>query len=464
MRGVYSRVATALLRSAPRRPEWRLVASFALVILTGAFLLMLPAASTNGEWTPLRPAFFTAMSAGCVTGLSVVDVSTHFSRFGQIVIMLLMQIGGLGLMTFGTFVLVLAGRRLSMRDEALMLESLGAAEDGFSVRRLLKRTIYFSLIFETIGAGLLFCRFMARGFEWPKAAYHGVFHAVSGFCNAGLALYKDNLVGFQNDPVIVLTIASLFILGGIGFPVFYDLTSVALRRRERGHRHVLNLHSRVVFFMTASLIVLGTLLFLLSDWKHALRDLPVGDKITGAIFQATTPRTAGFNVVPMDSISDAGNALTMLLMAIGGAPGSTAGGIKVTSVFVMLLCMVGFLRGRQATVYRGRTITQATVRAAIATVMLCLLTIFTVYGILLAIEPSQPGTSRAAQLLYETISAFCTVGLSLDLTPTLQPLSQWVVALAMFVGRLGPVTLALTIARKPIADTIRYPEEPLSVA
>ncbi|MDD5706665.1 MAG: potassium transporter TrkG [Kiritimatiellae bacterium] len=446
------------------KPQWAMVAAFAVTILIGAALLTLPAASTGGE--PLRPleALFTATSATCVTGLTVVDVGARLTLFGQLVVLSLIQLGGLGIMTLGTFLLVLTGRRLSMRNESILLTSLGSDEVP-ALRSLLYRTITFTLLIESCGAILLTWRHLEGGMAPVRAIYYGVFHAVSAFCNAGFALFPNNssLISMSGDTSYLIAVALLITSGGLGFLVLHNLSVFKFWRRSRRTRGRITMHSRMALSATVFLIATGGLAFLALEQNASLAGLSWDDKTVGALFQSVTVRTAGYNSVPMSSLSEPGRLLSIGLMFVGGAPGSTAGGVKTTTMIVLILTILAMIRGRHTTLYRGRAIPEAVVREAIVIFMLSIFFITAAFGALMLTEAPAPGSAASLPLLFETVSAFATVGLSLDVTPGLSAAGRIIIIMAMFVGRLGPLTVALIVGRSGTGERLQYPEEEVVV-
>lgn len=444
------------------KPQWLIAGAFLVAILIGAALLRLPFASAVGQQTDSLTALFTATSACCVTGLVVVDTGSHFSLFGQAVILALIQIGGIGIMTLGTYLLVLVGRRLSVQNEFVLINAFGI-EDVHGLPSLLHRALLFTLFFEGAGTALLSWRYLEQGVAPRQAVYYGFFHAVSAYCNAGFSLHADSLVSMQTDPVYVLSAAALIIFGGLGFLVLYNLSSFKFWRRNRRTRGRITLHTRIVVATTLLLLLGATLLFLVAEWHTALAGMPLNMKLTSAFFTSTTARTAGFNVVPMTDLSVVGRFLTIPLMFIGAGPGSTAGGIKVTTFVVLLLTIVAMLRGRSETDLRARTIPIAVVREAMVIFTLSIFTVAFIFGLLLITESPLPGTDLSERLLFETASAFGTVGLSLDTTSTLSSAGRILIIICMYIGRLGPLTAALVIGTREGGQHIRYPEEEIVV-
>jgi len=447
-------------------PHALVALGFGVAILMGSGLLMLPAAGSGGRALPWVSALFTATSATCVTGLSVINVGTDLSLFGQIVVLVLVQLGGLGITSFGTFVLVLAGRRLSLQSEFVLVDAYGAGGVK-GLRALLVWTILLTLLFEGAGTAVLYWRYRVAGIEPGlhagalRTLYYAVFHAVSMFCNAGFSLHSDSLCRFLHDPCYLATASVLIILGGLGFLTLYNLVTIKFWRRDLRERGRLALHTKIVLTATGLLLVGGTLLLLLHEWEASLKGLPFLHKITGAAFQAVTAHTAGANVLPMSQVSEGSRYVTSILMFIGGSPGSMAGGIKTTTLVVLVMTVYAMCRRRRETIIFSRTITNTVVRKAIVIFFLVLTLILVAFGVLLWTEaPQGDGASR---LLFETISASTTVGLSIDTTPLLSTVGRCVVILCMYIGRLGPLAVALLISSDDEPLRIRYPEEEVVV-
>jgi len=435
---------------------------FLAAILTGSVLLLLPAASPSGQWMPPLTALFTATSATCVTGLTVIDISSELTLFGQIVVLSLIQIGGLGITTFGTFLLVLVGRRLSVQSEFVLMDAYGVDEVN-GLRALLLWTVAFTLFFEGIGTLLLWTRYAESGIlSSGRALYFAAFHAVSAFCNAGFSLHPDSLVSFRHDPLYLATVCSLIVCGGLGFLVLYNIVTIKFWRRNLKTRGRISLHTRIVLTTTLLLILLGTFLFGLHEWSNTLNGLPLRDKLANAVFHSVTARTAGFNSVPMGAIRELTRFTTTLLMFVGGSPGSSAGGVKTTTVVVLFMTIISMCKNRRETVVFSRTLPNAIVREAIVIFLLAIFMILTAYGVLLWTEfPKMTGD--ASKLFFETVSAFATVGLSIDHTHTLSGAGRCVIIVCMFVGRLGPLAVALMIGNRDELQRIRYPQEEVVV-
>lgn len=436
------------------QPTKLIVLSFFLVILMGTLLLLLPAASRDGKSAGLITALFTATSAVCVTGLVVVDTYEHWTVFGQVVILSLIQIGSLGLITFATFFSTLIGRKMRLKSMILAQESINYFSlEG--IMRLIKKVVLVTLCIEVAGALLLSTRFVPQ--YGLKGFYLGLFHSISAFGNAGFDLMSVSGAGqyvsltqYNNDPVVIYTVASLIIIGGLGFVVWKDLYDY---RKTK----MLLLHTKLVLTITALLIVLGTVLFFIFESGNSatMGKLDLAGKINASIFQSVTTRTAGFNTVDLNSMNDISKFLTIIFMFIGAAPGSTAGGIKVTTFGIILFAIISQLKGSDETVIFKRRVSFTTVSKALAIVGLSASLVLLFATIILAIEDKP-----MINVLYEVTSAFGTVGLSTGMTPDLHSASKLLLILMMFLGRVGPVTFALALtlrSHKNDSDTI-YPE------
>lgn len=418
----------------------RLIAlSFFLVILIGAGLLMLPIASKGAPAAPLD-ALFTATSATCVTGLIVRDTFTGWTTFGQIVIITLIQLGGLGFMTVITLVSFAVGKRLSLYDRKVLMQSAGNTTLN-GVGGLIRRIVPFTFLIELTGAALLATRFVPA-FGWGRGLYASVFHAISAFCNAGFDLMGmrepySSLTSFVADPVVNLTVCLLIVIGGLGFLVWRDV----LRCRFRFSRF--QLHTKLVLVTSGILILAGWALFLLFERNASMAPLTWPQRVLASLFQSVSPRTAGFNTVDLSALSESGNLLTDVLMLIGGSPGSTAGGIKTTTVAVLFLSAVASAKGRMRVNAFRFSVDRETLRQASSVVMiylsLALLSVLT----LCAIEPFS-----LKEILFEVCSAVGTVGLSMGITPQLGAVSRVILILLMYAGRLGGLTFVLLFSQR----------------
>ena len=440
-------------------PGRRVVAYFAGTILVGSLLLFLPVSSADSPISYLD-ALFTATSAVCVTGLIVVDTGTAFSTFGQIVILVLIQLGGLGIMTFATLLLVLAGARLTV-SHRLGLDQSFTTGGGMSSSTLLLAVIGMTLVIELIGGLLMFPHFNAR-FPTGEAAWHSAFHSVSAFCNAGFSTFPDSLESFNGSPTLILTFGALIIFGGLGFIVIAELLSRATGRTNR-----LSLHTKICLSLSAGLIVLGAVAFLVQEWNASLSEGAPGFKIVNAFFQSVTCRTAGFNTTPQRELTEVSLLLTMALMFIGGCPGSTAGGIKVTTIAIVFLTVYSRFRGRRSVSAFKRSINNESIIRAVSVFILASLIVLILFGgLMLAWEQTVRHTLSHgwfADNLFETVSAFGTVGLSLGLTPDLTPPGKIIIVVAMFIGRVGLLTLAFAFARPRARGELTYAEETVMV-
>jgi trk system potassium uptake protein TrkH len=439
----------------PRRPPlspYRVVmVAFATVITLGTLLLALPVSHAPGVRIGLLDAFFTATSAVCVTGLIVVDTASAWSRFGQTVIMLLIQAGGLGIITLGTLFAFALGRRFSLRERLRLQAEIGALHVG-GVVRLVRHLLLFTFSCELVGTLILLTRFRQL-LPDREAAFHALFHSVSAFNNAGFALYPDSLVRFGDDPLVLLTLAGLFMVGGFSFVALANL----VLHMAGGRRFPLLLNTRIATLTTALLVVGATLLLLLFEWSNSssLGGMSLEGKLLAAFFQAVTPRTAGFNSIDYVDLREVSVVFTMLLMFIGANPASTGGGMKTVTFYVLLGSAWSQIRGRgELTTFRRRITNETVVRAG-TIALLSLMLIATVTVVLSLSDPNLPFRAVA----FETFSAFGTVGLSLGITADLSPMGKLVIAVLMFVGRLGPLTAALALAEKRPDTSVGYPPE-----
>ena len=436
-------------------PARILALGFAAIILVGSLLLSLPIAWEPGRHVSYLDALFTATSAVCVTGLVVVNTAETFSTFGEVVIMLLIQAGGLGFMTLSTLFAVLLGKRITFRERLVIQEALGQLSPA-GVVRLVLYIASVTLAFELAGALLLTLYWWAR-YDMPfgLAAYRGLFHAVSAFNNAGFDIFssdRPNLERFAGDPVVTLVIGGLIIAGGIGFTVIADVT-----RRLGNPRHRLSLHARLALATTAVLLVLGTVIIAVAEWRNpaTLGHLPLHRKLLAAFFHSVTPRTAGFNMLPMAELTDLTVLTTTVLMFIGGSPAGTAGGIKTTTLALLLATVRATVRGDEELVLMQRRVPTAVAARALAlTVMAAGLVLAVTMGMLLVDGHSLEAT------VFEVVSAFGTVGLSLGITPELSAAGKLLIIGTMYAGRVGPLTLAVALTRRGRrVRPVRYPEE-----
>jgi trk system potassium uptake protein TrkH len=419
------------------QPARVMVVTFVLAGVAGAALLALPESTESRVPLAFVDALFTAFSAVCVTGLGVVDTPTTFSAFGELVLVLLIQAGGLGIMTFSTAAVVLAGERLSMRHESAAA-SLLKAEDHSKIADLLRLTFKVTVVVEGVGILLLTGLFMLHGDGAATAAWRGLFTAISAFCNAGFALQSDNLIGYQLSPGVLGVVGLLIILGGTG-----PLVVAAVAARARSVRKGLDLHAKLVVVTTVALLLAGFLLMAAAEWNHTLKGMSFTDKVMNAFFLSVTPRTAGFNSIDYAAVTPATFTLTLVLMFVGGSPGSTAGGIKTTTLAVLVLLVRQAFRGDARVNAFGYSLKVEALREAVAVTVL---SVVTVLGLLLSLNLTQAMPFDMA--LFESISAVGTVGLSVGGTARLDEVGKVLVTLGMLAGRVGPLTLLLVVANR----------------
>ncbi len=443
-------------------PARLMVSSFAAVILVGALLLSLPQASAAPEAVRPVDALFTATSAVCVTGLIVKDTGGDFTLFGQMVILVLIQLGGLGIMTFSVSLALVLGRTLS-KSRAVVMQDMLDQESVREVFNLVRFLAAATLVIEAAGALALFTCFARRQgltlATLPRLAHSAVFHSVSAFCNAGFSLYSTSFEAWRSDVWVNGIIASLIVLGGLGFPVLRDLALVGKRRRlreERGPR--LRMQTKVVLWTSAVLIVVGAVVFYFVDAGDTLAGHPFGTRALASLFQSVTARTAGFNTVRIASVGHAGLLLLLVLMFIGASPGSTGGGVKTTTAATLWSAGWSTLRGRPRTEMFRRTVPRGVVRRAVA-LLTCSALALAVAGVALMSVEDQP----FRDLVFELFSAFGTVGLSTGATPKLTDAGRLIITAVMFVGRLGPLTLALLFVGEARQASYAYPEERLMI-
>ncbi len=435
------------LKREPRAEEW-LVFGFLGIILLGTLLLALPVSTRDGHSIGLFDSLFTATSAVCVTGLVAVDTGTTFSPFGQAVLLVLIQVGGLGFMVFATRVMMMLGRRISIKNRLLIRESMNGASLS-NLGTLARRYLLLALGIEAVGAALLAIRFVPM-FGLRRGAWFAVYHAVSAFCNAGFDLFGhfSSLTGFAADPLVLITVATLIVLGGLGFSVILEV----LRNRQ-GLKN-LSLHARIVLTFTLALLLMGMAFYALVERGKL--------DMLNAFFQSVTMRTAGFNSVDLSSLTDGSKLFSSLLMMIGASPASTGGGMKTTTVAVVVLLIVSVVKGEDGVNAARRRISGDTVRRALAVVTL-FLTMLTLGTLSLSIIEN--GRFSLADILFECSSAMGTVGVSAIGTPNLHPVSRALLMPMMFLGRVGPLTLAVAVARRQdyIKPVAKFPEEKIMI-
>ena len=428
-----------------------IILGFAALILLGSLLLMLPFATQSGQGASFFDALFTSTSAVCVTGLVIHDTATYWSTFGHIIIITLIQIGGMGIVTVAVAVFVLSGKRIGLKQRSTMQEAISAHKVG-GIVRLTGFIVRTALLIELIGALIMAPSFI-KEFGTLKGIWYALFHSISAFCNAGFDLMGvkspfSSVTYFVGNPAINFAIMALIVVGGIGFMTWEDIKTNKLRIRE------CRMQSKVILSTTLALILLPAIYFYFLEFS----DMPLNERIWSSLFQSVTPRTAGFNVVDLTKISEVGSAITILLMLIGGSPGSTAGGMKTTTLAVMLSTMVSVFQRREHTHFFGRRVNEDTIRSA-ATVLMMYITLFLTGGLIISRVEGLPLLS----CLYETASAIGTVGLSLGITPGLGIISKIILILLMYIGRVGGLTLIFSTLSASRGNTSRLPQEKITV-
>lgn len=427
-------------------PPRVLALGFGGLILLGAFLLNLPIASQDGQSIGFINSFFTAASSVCVTGLVVVNTAYHWTLFGQIVIITLIQMGGLGFMTLATIVALVMGKKISLKERLVIKEQLNQ-ETMSGLVRLTKYVILATFIIEGLGALLLATRFIPE-YGIKTGIWYSVFHAISAFCNAGFDILGDSIAPYVGDAVINLTICGLIILGGLGFTVYIDIFRNKIFRR-------FHLHTKLVLLITAFLLIGGAVIFYLLEMNNpeTLANLSFSERVLASFFQSTVPRTAGFYSVNMGSLYDTSVFLLIILMFIGGSPGSTAGGIKTTTFGALVLTTMSVIRGDKDVVVFKKRLSYDVINKAIAIIMVELLIVIGVSFILTITE-----SAGFLDLLFETTSAIATVGLTTGITPDLSDFGKVLLSVTMYVGRVGPLTMAFAFSRKHKHLNFKYSE------
>lgn len=437
-------------RVTPPNPSKAVVLGFAIAIVVGALLLMLPVSAEGPGGSSIRVALFTSTSAICVTGLTVVDTATYFTPFGQGVIAMLIQIGGLGIMTGASLLFLAVSRRIGLRTRMVTQTERNALNLG-DLRRVVIAVVSFSFLAEAVFALILTIRFWSEGgVGFATGLWRGVFHAVSAFNNAGFSLFSDNLIGYVTDPTVTLTVAFAVIMGGLGFPVWLDL-----RRRRRTPKRW-SLHTKIMLVSTVGLVLGGWLFLTAVEWDNSgtFGPLSAPGKILAGFFASVVPRTAGFNSVDYADMHPEGLLITDMLMFVGGGSGSTAGGIKVTTFALLAMMAIAEVRGRRDVVAFRRRVPSTAQRQALTIAFAAVNAV--VLGALALMVTSSFGFSET---LFEAISAFATVGLSTGITPHLSSAGDAILIGLMYLGRVGPLTLAVALVLREHDQRFRYPEE-----
>ncbi len=446
-------------------PAQLFVGSFAVLIVLGTVGFRVLPGLYIDEPLSWLDAFFTATSAVCVTGLIVVDTATFFTGWGQAYILLLIQVGGLGIITFTSLIITTFGLRLSLRQESITRATADIAPN-VDHRRLTRHIVLFTFAMEALGMLLLYALWV-EDFGFAGAAWPAVFHAVSAFCNAGFSIFSDSLMAFQDGPFLLTTIMALIVLGGIGFLALEEL--YMQQRSQKARRSFrLSLHTRIVLVTTGALLVGGWVLLTSFEWQNTLDGMPVLHKLVNGLFMSVTPRTAGFNTIDYQHASNPTNFLTVLLMSIGGSPGSTAGGLKTTTFALIGLVAWSRLRGYTLVHVWNRTVPEDTVQRAVGVFVLVFAIVAAAIFVFASTEIEWIAYTDSAgflPIMFEATSAFNTVGLSMGMTDGLSSTGRLITILLMFVGRVGPLTFAASLARRKTGarGQFRYAREDVAI-
>ena len=434
-------------------PSRKLILGFLLAILVGTFLLMMPFSLKEGEKLSFLSSLFTIVSAVCVTGLTVVDVSKVFSPVGTTIIIFFIQLGGLGVMTFSSIIFLATGKKMTFYERELLKEERNADSSG-EIADFIKKLLFIVFIIESIGAVILTTQFIGQMSFW-KAIYYGIFHSISAFCNAGFALYSNNLEGFKSNIVINLTIGYLITLGGIGFAVITSFITVVRNGVDR-----FNLTSKMAILISIILTFGGMILFFILEYSNpnTIGDLNIFQKVLASYFQSVTLRTAGFNTVPLGDLRSSTIFISCILMFIGASPGSTGGGIKTTTFGVIMFYVIGIAKKKENIEVFNRRIDWEILNRALAILVIAITYVAFIITCILVID-----NFSIDQVVFEVISAFGTVGLTLGITPNLSVISKLLIIITMFVGRLGPLTFALAIGESKKKAISKYPKENILV-
>lgn len=440
-------------------PERIFILSFAGLIFFGAFLLSMPFSSTRGHLS-FVDALFSSASAVCVTGLVVIDIGKDLSFAGQVITIFLFQVGGLGIITFSAFFFILMGRGISFKEREIVQSAFLPIPHGHFYQ-VLKSVLWFTFVFEALGTLALWMRFRLD-FPPGEAFYQAVYHAISAFNNCGYSLFSNSLESYQGDAVVNVVIMVLIVAGGIGFVVQYEVLA-----RLKGRLKRLSVHSKIVLIATGILILSGALLFYGFERGSSLKGLPLKNQVLASLFQSVVPRTAGFNTVNIGLLANETIFMIILLMFIGASPGSTGGGVKITSASLLFLLMWNRMRGSEEVNVFQRTIPRELINRTLSilvasSISICLITSVLLVSSRLGLPPLE-SRHLFMEYLFETVSAFGTVGLSMNLTPKLNEAQKIAIMLMMFAGRVGPLTLAFSLARMSSKKSLTYAEEGVMV-
>ena len=426
-------------------PPAVLTLGFFLVITVGSILLFLPFSSKNLNFTNFLDCVFISTSSVCVTGLSTINITNEFNFFGKTVIMLLIQMGGLGFMTMATMVAMILGEKITLKDRLVIREQMGSTKLSGMVK-LIRYVIFSTFLIEGLGAILLSFTFVPQ--FGIKGIFYSIFHSVSAFCNAGFDILGENsLEGFNTNPYLLFVISFLIILGGLGFHVYIDINNFKFNFRKY------SLHTKIVLVMTLGLLIFGTIVFFILEYSNSktLKNFNFFDKIINSFFQSVTTRTAGFASINQTGFTESSTILTIFLMFIGGSPASTAGGIKTTTIFLLIVTTISFIKNNDEIEVFNRRISFSIVKRAIGIFVISIILVNAVVFVLSLIEDYS-----FIDLLFETVSAFATVGLSKDLTPHLKDITKVFIIILMFIGRVGPLTIIFSFYNKVNRKKFKY--------
>lgn len=434
-------------------PSQILINSFLIIIALGTIALMTPYATANNRGCDFITALFTTTSAVAVTGLSTVDIGKEFTMFGQIIVMILIQLGGLGIMTFSSLIMMAIGKKISYNEKITLKEGLNQEALG-GIMKFIRNIVKIVIAIEGIGAVILTTAFM-RDYTIGKAFYYGVFHSVSAFCNAGFTFFPDSLIRYQSDYLVNLTIGFLIIFGGIGFAVIQAILFYFKDEKNR-----INLTSKIAIKMTIWLLLSGAVIFFFTEYSNPLTigKMSLENQMLTSFFQSVTTRTAGFNSIDIAQLKPATIFLFFILMIIGASPGSTGGGIKTTTFGVILVSVIATIKNRENIEIYNRTIPFAIVKRAATILVISISYISVITFTILILEEKE-----IVSVLFEVISAFATVGISMGITSSLTDFSKILIIITMFIGRLGPLTVAIALSEEKIKTKYKYAEENINI-
>ena len=432
-------------------PYMTILLSFMVVTILGGILLSLPISMKYGKSVKLIDGFFIATSAICVTGLSSIDIGSVYNIFGQMVILVLIQLGGLGVITFTSVIIIMISKKIGYYTKKIVQEDINI-DTTFKIEEYVKKVIFSVIIIEFIGTVILFFEFIKK-FGFLKAVYYSFFHSVSAFCNAGFSLFSDNLYGFKNSFIINMTIPLLIFLGGIGFSTILNCYNV-LRKKEKRLTSTTKLSIKISVF----LVILGMVAMFILEYsnKSTIGNLSFGQKLEASFFQSVTTRTAGFNTISILGLKRSTSLLFVILMFIGASPGSTGGGIKTTTIGLIILGTLATLKNKDTIEYDKRSVSWRIYSKAITVLFISLIYTTICVFLLILFERNK----NLLDLVFEVFSAFGTVGLSRNLTPSLADISKFILIVTMFVGRVGPLTIALALSKSNLKKgRYTYPQE-----